>query len=285
MAATALLHEDLALAQSAVAPPHLVAALAGGDPLRLDLPPTPGVQVAPEALRSMSALYLAARLEEMGVMQAAEWLVQQRAVLGVPMTTAAKLEDMARRMPHWYGRDQRALLYARLFGVGPGVGAEPSGGGSRFEALLAALCSALVSRARRDLAYSPGALALAGGNLAATAGLVYGGGVALAVPRLNDQLRRAIDVVSDPGVGALLGARGFWQTLQRLLEPNVPDIRRLLECGRHGQRVLLWLSGALPALQGTPAGEPPVTTDVAVSAEAWLAANGLPARAQEEGSV
>lgn len=280
-----MLHEELALAQAVVVPPHVGAALAGGDPLRLDLPPAPGMQVAPEALRSLSALYLAARVEETGVLQAAEWLVQQRAVLRVPVTTAQKLEDIARRMPQWYGRDQRALLYARLFGVGSAAGSEPSGSGTRFEPLLAALCSAVVSRARRDLAYSPGALALAGTNLAAAAGLVFSGGAALAVPRINDQLRRGIDVVSDPGVGALVGTRGFWPTLQRLLEPNVPDIRRLVECGRHGQRILLWLAAALPALQQTPPADPQITPDVAVSAEAWLAANGLPVRAQEEGSI
>jgi hypothetical protein len=280
----AVLHDDLALAYAAAAPPHVAAALAGGDPLRLDLPPVPGVQSAPEALRSLSALYLAARLEEMGVVQVAEWLVQQRAGLRVPIATSAKLEDLARRQPHWYSHQQRALLYARLFGLGPGVGAD-SGAGSRFEPLLAALCSALVAQARRGLAYSPGAVSMAAGNLAAAAGLVYGGGMALAVPRINDQLSRAIDVVADPGIGQLVGRTGFWPTLERLLAPGVPDLRRLLECGRHGQRILFWLAGALPVLQASPAAEAQVTADVAVSAEAWLAATGLPATSQEEGSI
>jgi hypothetical protein len=286
MTAAALpMHEDLALAEAAAAPAPVIRALAGGDPLRLDLPPAPGLQAAPEALKAMSALYLAARVEETGLLQAAEILVQQRAVLRVPATTGAKLEDMARRAPRWYSRDQRALLYARLFGLGPSAATDPSGGGSRFEPLLAALCSAIAAQARSDVAHYPGAVALAGADLATTAGNVYGGAMALAVPRLNDQLRRAIDVLADPGVGTLVRARGLWQTLQRLLEPNVPDIRRLLECGRHGQRILFWLATALPALQASPAGAAQVTADVAVSAEAWLAANGLPVRAQEEGSI
>jgi hypothetical protein len=285
MTATALLHEDLVLAQAAVAPPHVAALLAGGDPLRLDLPPVPGMQAAPDALRPLSALYLAARLEEMGVVQVAELLVAQRAGLRVPMTTAARLEDMARRAQHWYPAQQRALLYARLFGLGPGVGEDAAGAGSRFEALLAALCSALVAQARQGLAYSPGAVAIAAGNLGAAAGIVYGGGMALAVPRINDQLGRSIEVIADTGIGQLVGRRGLWPTLQRLLEPNTPDIRRLFECGRHGQRILMWLAGALPSLQSSPATEARLTADVAVSAEAWLAANGLLATSQEEGSI
>src|SRR3954470_19997451 len=285
MSPTATLHEDLALAASAAAPPHVAAALAGGDPLRLDLPPVPGLQQATVALRALSALYLAARLEETGVVQLADWLVQERATLRVPATTGAKLEDMARRARDAYPREQRLLLYARLFGIGPSVGAEPSGAGSRFEPLLAALCSALVAHARHDLAERAGAIGQAGLELATAAGGVFGGGVAYAVPRLNAQLRRAIDLIGDPGIGMLVGTRGFWPTLQRLLEPNAPDVRRLVECGRHGQRVLLWLAPAVPALQSPSAPQPEVPADLAASAEAWLAATGVPVRGQGEGSV
>src|SRR5436190_2117336 len=283
MASTALLHHDLALAASVAPPPHVMAALAARDPLRLDLPPTPGMQQAPEVLRTLSALYLSARLEETGLIQAADHLVQQRALLRVPATTAAKLEDMARRAPQWYPRDQRALLYARLFGLGPAAGSDSQGTGSRFEPMLAALCSAVVAQSRRDLAYTPGMVTYSAGSLAAAAGLTYGSGVVLAVPRINDQLRRSIDLISDAGIGPLLATHGFWQTLERLLEPNVPDLRRLVECGRHGQRILLWLAAALPSLSGGAPEETAVTVDVAVSATAWLAANGLPVRAQEEG--
>jgi hypothetical protein len=280
-----LLHDDLALAASAAAPEHVVRAVSGADPLRLDLPPVPGVQSSPEALRAMSALYLAARLEEAGVVQAAEFLVRERATLRVSVGLAAKLEEMARLEPHGYRPDQRLMLYARLFGIGPAAGASGAAGGSRFESQLAALCSALAEHARRTPYERPGAVARAGLDLAATAGSAGGGGVVLAVPRINDQLRRAIDVLSDPALGALLGVRGFWPTLQRMLEPNVPDLRRLLDCGRHGQRVLRWLADAVPVLERSGMAAPEAPPDVALSALAWLTATGLAAASQGEGSV
>src|SRR4051794_9584647 len=113
MSPTATLHEDLTLAAAAAAPPDVAAALAGGDPLRLDLPPVPGLQQAPVALRALSALYLAARLEETGVLQLADLLVDERATLRVPATTGAKLEDMARPPRGAYPREQRPRLYPR----------------------------------------------------------------------------------------------------------------------------------------------------------------------------
>jgi hypothetical protein len=110
--------------------------------------------------------------------------------------------------------------------------------------------------------------------------MTLGSGAALSVGRLNDQLRRALDVLGDPGIGALVGARGAWQTLRALLSPGAPDLRRLVECGRHGQRVLLWLAADAAA---TPAG--PIGADVVASAAAWLTACGLPPRTGGEGSV
>lgn len=282
---TLLLQHDLALADSAAAPAHVVRSVSGADPLRLDLPPAPGIQVAPEALRPMSALYFAARLEQAGVLQVAELFVRDRAILRMPMPVAAKLEEMARRQRDWYPLEQRGRIYARLFGIGPAAASEPGGAGARFEPLLAALCSALVYHARRSAYERPGALARAALDLAQVAGSVGTGGLALIVPRLNDQLRRAIDLLSDPQVSAFAGAPGLWGVLRRILEPNVPDFRRLLDCGRHGQRVLRWLADTVALLDrpGMPMPEPP--PDVPASALAWLVANGLVSATPGEGLV
>ncbi|HEV2772430.1 MAG TPA: hypothetical protein VGV57_06320 [Thermoleophilaceae bacterium] len=284
MAATAL-HHDLALANHGAPPRAVAAALAGADPLRLELPPLPGLRAAPEALRAMSGLYLAARLEEMGVLKAAEWLVRERATLRVPASTAAKLEDFARRQPEGYPPEQRTLLFGRLFGIGPAAAAEPSGAGSRFEPLLAALCSAIAERFRPLAAPRPEAVSQAALDLAAAAGSAFGGAAALAVARLGGQLRRAIEILSDPGVGTLVGARGFWAVLRRLLEPNVPDLRRLLDAGRHGQRVLAWLAEAVPALERPGASGVAVPPEVVTSAAAWLVACGITPPARREGLV
>lgn len=287
MAPAAVLGPDLALAAAAAPSRHVVAALSGVDPLRLDLPPLPGLRIAPEALRTLSALYLAARLEDAGVLPAAEALVAQRAVLRVPVSTAARLEDLARRHQQFVPAAQRAVLFARLFGAGPaaGAGSAVTAAGARFEPHLAALCSALVEYGRGPLGATNGArtaVELAARDLAALAGQVVGGGATLAVPRLNDHLRRAIALLSDPGIGALVGARGPWETLRALLGPDGPDLRRLIDCGRNGQRVLVWLSGMITAPAG---GGPPIGIEVVTSAATWLSACGLPPRTRGEGSI
>jgi hypothetical protein len=284
----ALVQEDLALAAEAGPPMHVAAALAAADPLRLDLPPVISPQVTPEALRSLAALYLAARLEEMGLLHVAEVLVAQRATLRVPPATATKLDALARTTAPAYTRDERARLFARLFGLGPMAGAGAPGAHSRFEPLLAGLCSALVACGSRRAGPVDGphaAVTRAGADLAAAAGLVHSGGATLAVNVVNEQLRRAVDLVSDAGVGALCGTKGLWATLRALLGSGAPDLRRLLDCGRHGQRLLRWLADAVPALDSKTAIGPPIPQDVVVSADAWLGACGLRRRPSREGWI
>jgi hypothetical protein len=284
----ALVHEDLALAAEAGPPMHVAAALAAADPLRLDLPPVASPQVSPEALRSLAALYLAARLEEMGLLPAAEFLVAQRASLRVAPATAAKLDALARATAPAYTRAERTRLFARLFGLGPMAGAGEPGGHARFEPLLAALCSALVACGSRRAGPMDGphaAVASAGGELATAAGLVHSGGATLAVGVINEQLRRAVDLISDAGVGALYGTKGLWATLRALLGSGAPDLRRLLDCGRHGQRVLRWLADAVPMLDSKPAIGPQIPQDVVVSADAWLGACGLRRPPSREGWI
>jgi hypothetical protein len=287
MEATALLHEDIALA-AVCAPESDVALALAADPFRLDLPPLPAPAVSAEALRALSALYLAARVEETGLPAAAEWLVRERATLRVPPTTGARLEDYARRRTQEYPRHQRTVLYARLFGLGSGTGRDTAGSHARFEPLLGALCAALVACGARRAGAADGphrTAALTGLDLAQAAGLVYSGGVGVAVTPISEALRRAADLVSDPGIGSLVGTQGLWATLEKLLQPNAPDWRRLLELGRHGQRVLRWLADVAGDLQRPEAVGPEIPAGIVNSAAAWLAAYGLPARDPGEGSV
>jgi hypothetical protein len=282
---TALLYEDLALGTESAPPLHAARAAAGADPLRLELPPLPGARLAPEALRALGALYFAARLEEMGVLTVAEGLVAERAVLQVPPATAAKLEDLARRQARSLPRERRAQLFARLFGLGVGANADPGTANARFEPMLAALCSALVTAGPRRLTPvdpDTAAVARAATDLAATAGLTYAGSVGLAVSPINEQLQRAVDLIADAGIGALVRTRGFWPTLRAFLAPNTPDLRRLLDCGRHGQRVLLWLSDVAPILDAAPSASE-ISSGAVVSAAAWLGAMGLPLPTRRQG--
>ena len=285
MTGTALIYDDLALGTESAPPPHTTRAAAGADPLRLELPPLPGARLAPEALRALATLYFAARLEEMGVLAVAEALVAERAVLRVPPATAAKLEDLARRQARSLPRERRAQLFARLFGLGVGANADPATANARFEPMLAALCSALVTAGPRRMTAvdaDTAAVARAGTDLAATAGLTYAGSVGLAVAPINEQLQRAVDLISDAGIGTLVRTRGFWPTLRALLAPNSPDLRRLLDCGRHGQHVLLWLADVASILDAAPSAAE-ISSDAVVSAGAWLGAVGLPLPMRRQG--
>ena len=277
--------EALALVHEAAPPAAFALA---DDPLRLDLPALPALVTAtPDVLRALGALYFAARLDETGLLKAVEWLVQERASLRVPVSTAARLEDIARRRQEELAPDQRARLYARLFAVGPAAASDPGSAGARFEPLLAALCSALVACGVRP-AGAPGdrahgAVAHAARELAVAAGASAGGGVALFVPRVEAQLRRAVAVLSDPAVGALVGQRTFWATLTALLGPGAPDHRRLLDIARNGQQVLRWVADVAGRL-ADPAGAAPAVPSIAVtSAAGWLQACGLALPPRREG--
>lgn len=279
--------EALALVHEAGPPAAFALA---DDPLRLDLPALPIlVTASPDVLRALGALYFAARLDETGLLKAVEWLVHERASLRVPASTAARLEDIARRRQEELAPDQRARLYARLFAVGPAAASDPGSAGARFEPLLAALCSALVACGVRP-AGAPGdraqaAVAHAARELAVAAGASAGGGVALFVPRVEAPLRRAVAVLSEPGVGALVGQRTFWATLTALLGPGAPDHRRLLDIARNGQQVLRWVADVAGQLAG-PAGAAPAVPSIAVtSAAGWLQACGLALPPRREGWV
>ena len=156
MTATTLL-EALALATRAVGPHADTAVPGSDDPLRLDLPTLGAVSddaPTPAAVRVFASLYLAAELEQAGVVPIAELLAEQRDTLNLTSyAAAAKLDDFATRELHWYDRAGRVQLYARLFGVGPGATNDTGSLTNRdFISLLGSLCRALTAYAQVSVA-------------------------------------------------------------------------------------------------------------------------------------
>jgi hypothetical protein len=103
------------------------------------------------------------------------------------------------------------------------------------------------------------------------------GNTLLAARRIHDQLRQAIDILRDPAIGALVGARTLQQTILAVLGKDAPDVQRLIDAGTAGQQVLEWVADALPRL-AAPAGHVSVMTvedPVAITAARWLHANGI----------
>jgi len=74
----------------------------------------------------------------------------------------------------------------------------------------------------------------------------------------------------------LFGGRDFWDTLQKILGDQAPDIQRLVALGQNGIRLFNWLASAIPQLKDTAPTRPliPPGSPVFTWAAAWLAALG-----------
>jgi hypothetical protein len=258
------------------------------DPLRLDLPPMlTAAGQAPDAatLRVMATLYFQAELEQAGVIVVAELLAAARLTLGARgERVSRKLDEFAERGRHqWYDRQSRSLTFARLFGLGAAADPHGSSVNRDFQQRFATLCLALVNH-QRDYFWSqtPGPTREASLREAATA-LLFNlgprqyGNLPNAARLIQEQLRAAIDLLNDPDLAPLFGARGMWDVLRQVLGKETPDLGRLLTRGQTGLRLLDWLATVIPALSNTaPAGPlAPANSPVYTWAASWLAATGI----------
>jgi len=252
------------------------------DGYSIDLPPaTGGDEVSATAISSFADLYQLAELEQVGIIPAVEALVEARSSLQVPSERLAEvLEGFANGQRNWYDRTTREQLFARLFGIGGGATSTSTSDGAvnhDFEQRLATLCVALNrfaidqgSRAATtgtDLAQ----VSEAASALVANLSLRQYGNTAFTARRLHDQLQAATVILKDGDVQSMFGVRSFWQTLGRILAPNVPDVARLLERGSAGRLILLSLSPA--STSGGTTATP--SAELTRAAASWLAASGL----------
>jgi hypothetical protein len=259
-------------------------ALAGGDGLDLNLPPVSGSGggLNPAALAALATLYLQAELEQAGVVPAAEALVDARTGLDLPtVRSAEKLEQFAQLERNWYDRQSRNQLFARVFGVG--AAATPDAGGAvnrDFEQRLATLCLA-INRYGIDQTTSqprPAAdeaqVVQAANDLLSNLEIRQYGNTVFATRRIQEQLEAAINLLKDPEIQSIFHAKSFWMAVRQILEPNVPDIARLVERGQAGQHLLGWLAGAGVAPSNATPLLPP-SSPIFAWAASWLDASGL----------
>jgi hypothetical protein len=273
----AALEIDLALALGDEQPPPLCTLALAADPLRLDLPALPSALPSAELCRTIAALWFEVSLDSAGIVRCAEWLTDNRATLPLAAPDGAVLDAYAAHRGSWLPAQARDVMAARVFAIGPLAQSAP-GDAQRFLAALAALASALVTCGARPHGPAIGAhaaVARTAGDLAAVVGAIAGEAVGRTSLALGDQLRQSVALLSRPGIWALAGAQGFWDLVRRLQGDHGPDLRRLLDQGRHGQAMLRWLGGALPALSRTPQLGPDIPADAVAAAAAWLAAFGL----------
>jgi hypothetical protein len=234
------------------------------------------MEIVAENIRAVQVLHGAAILEEMGMFAVADRIVEQFLTGLLPLGPGPAAEKLDR---YWKGQSlrlneaERRLLYRRVLGMGPGGDSDPTAN-REFADLWLRFVAAVSELARQP---GPGALDKArkarldlAGNLS-----VHGwGGTALAAARLANEVRDAVDPLSDTEIQQAYGARDMWQLVERVdhlylgIPANVSRQRARLEAGK---RILDWLADSAATA------EPDLADKSLVEAvESWLAVHGEP---------
>lgn len=264
-------------------------ASAADDPLRLALPPL-GPQDRPglttRGVSAFAALYLHAELEIAGVLPVTESLADNRHLLALRDTrTLSRIDTFAREASRHPSRHERAVLYARLFGIGEAARADPRHA-SRIDFMqrLLRLASAMArADGMRDRQGRASVMALE--VLRATAGMLTDqiaaqpeGFLHHQAQRIHERTVAAFGILGDEGLRRALNAPSAWAVLQKLSQGLHPDMDQAARRGATGQTLLRWVATVLPVL-GDPLRELPLPDPGTVGAAyRWMGALGLPVR-------
>jgi hypothetical protein len=252
------------------------------DLLRLDLPPDGGTdgRLDPHTASIIGSLYLLSELELLDVVSAAELLAAQRWTLDVRDSAAvAALDDFTSASARWPTTGVRAQLYSRLFGaVHPDHAAantSMSTPNAEFEELLAMYAHAIVvfadsmaSIAQRQRASSVSAgFRSAGGRLRSNLAVRQYGNTTIIAAALIEQLRASLDLLAEPGIGALFSTSGAWNVLRAMHGAAGGDIGRHVDRGQAGSVVI--------ASVGYPTVPDLIDSSLVEAATLWLTATGF----------
>jgi hypothetical protein len=241
----------------------------------IDLPPLTTGSIDAEQIRVAAVLLWAREVEAAGlpsfVEALAEGLVHGRLML--PVTSGGdRLMRYYRARSDRFGPEERAALYARLFGDSGGPHQLPE---QQFALLFEQLIGMLddIGRAgdRQSLSAMRARLRIVGRELAellsASAGIA-----AFAARDIVAHIREAADIMHDADVSQALGGGGLWTMIRansvaitgRTIDP-APHLTR----ASAGQQILTWLADTAAA---PGAAEPAVERGdpVVEAAQAWL---------------
>lgn len=235
---------------------RLVASAAGFalalDQIGIDLPPLHAARVDQAQLRAIASLYLAAELENTGLISSVETLagLVRTGALAVDVGAATpQLVRFWQERTHRATREEREHSFDSLFGM--------SAGESFIDAMLG-LCEALYKMDESATNASYGGVSqqmrvrsAAARVLAQLLGQAGGITVFLAQEILQS-LREAIAILKQPALLAALGARDIWSAIERIdrIAHTPHNAARLyVQRGRAGMTVLAWLAEAAPLLE------------------------------------
>lgn len=235
-------------------------------------------------LRALATLYLAADLEQAGIIAAVETLA------GFSSTGAVSV-DLGGAEPliaeWWRGRrnrvtaSERNALFSRVFGTPTGSSPAETAANPHFEGLMLELCEALYKLDERSTGdpYGGGAqqarVRRAARMLTANLGEAAGGTTAFMAGEIIAALQQAIAIIGHPDLRGVFAARDVWGVvagIARLARVRVPPPTPYVRRGRAGMTVIAWLADVSDRLGGP--GGPLVAIGHAVvgSAVDWIEA-------------
>jgi hypothetical protein len=271
---------------------------AGGrtDLINIDLPDIErdtGVDIIPDNLKALSALYFAAMLEELKFFAVADKVAEQFTQGMLPMSRGAGAHAVyhyIRRANDRFTEPERRGLYARAFGIAQGSVNEPMPNREfndlwiRFFSSVS-MWNRLQDSAERRIVTPPQVFKNAR-DLAVNLSL-HGYGIAHpAAVELQDDIKNILQMISFPDVLTAYGVRDSWQLVERVSQMylgGAANSVRQRALAQSGSLVIQWLADKHTAL-ANPYGQFDLANerDLLFHAERWLAVTGTGENAIEK---
>lgn len=211
----------------------------------IDLPPAAQADTA--QLRAIASLYLAATLEDAGLISAAEdltRLVRTGTLPGELGSAAPLLEAFWRERSERTSQTERAALFSRLFGAS-GADDMLSVQNAGFEEMLLDLCEAIVQAADGAGQGRVRSLAI---RMAENLGQGANEMTLMLARDVIDSIGKAVAILNHPQIKTILSARTLWEAVtaidrrfRRTARPTLTHLRR----GRAGMAVIAWLAESI----------------------------------------
>jgi hypothetical protein len=278
--------QALALVQQAEARAFALTLSVIGD---VELPElTPSTPEDQAQIRAIAPLYLAAQLEEAGLLPAVETLsgLAFSGALQSDLGDAAGLiEDFWQERNRRFHENERRALYARLFGAESQFSSSPvrdrMGSNDEFENVMIDLAESLYKLGDNSIGADYGSplaqtrLLTTTRNLAENLLNRSGGMTAFAASEILNTIQAAVQILRQPAVQRAVGGRSLWTSVRaiatRYLHRNT-EISAFVTRGKSGLVLLSWVADTLPQLN---ANRPLTTLDhpVVAAASEWLEAS------------
>lgn len=240
-------------------------------------------------IRAIAPLYLAAQLEETGLLATVETLsgLAMSGALQVDLGPAANLiETFWQQRNERFQEPERRALFKRLFGAEPVKSVSDSPGGhdlpnAGFENLMIDLGESLYKLDEDALSANYGSphsqirLITAARNLAENL-LNRGSGItAFAAQEILNTIQATVRILQQPSVQHAFGARSMWTAVHAIGSRYLHldhDTSNFVTRGKSGLVLLSWLADSLPHLNDT---HPLITLDHPAigAATEWLQAS------------